>query len=207
MQRVPDAIQNRFTPMHLLSTLTALAVLLYLNGGDTEGAVIAVAGIALAGLFGVVIDAYQIDRRLLKLLFGILVCVGGLVGIQEGIWPVAAFLVGAWILLDIVYDYRHGIERRGSTGTNTTLHEMQDLSGTAQPVLNELREYSKTKDELHAAVDEDDEEIDDALGLLQRMGTVTKHGRTYSLNEERTGPAGVLRKIGRRIARPFSISA
>lgn len=181
------------------------------NGTDNESILFTLVRVALASVLVAVIDSYEIDRRIFKVLFGLIVLGTGVVSVQDGSWPAVAFLVGGgWLVLDTVYDYRHGIERREKTesrSASTTMHEMQEFSRIAQPIRAELREYAKTRDELHAALEEDNEEIDDALDRLSRMGTVTKRGGSYYVNEDRLGYSACLRKIGRRIARPFSISA
>ncbi len=207
MQRFPEAVRKRLTLGSFLSVLPALAVLWYLDGGDIGAVLIGGVGIVLAGALGVVIDSYDIDRRIFKLMFGLIILAAGVASVQDGTWPAIAFLVGGcWLVLDTVYDYRRGIERHGSTRTNMSLHEMRDFSETAQPILAELREYAKSNAELHAALDANNDEIDRVLDRLVRMGTVTKRGGAYHVNETRLGPSAFLRKIASRIARPFTIT-
>ncbi|KZN24438.1 hypothetical protein A4G99_08590 [Haladaptatus sp. R4] len=211
MQRFLQAVRKRLPLQRFLSIVPVLAVLLYLNGTDNESILFTLVGVALASVLVAVIDSYEIDRRIFKVLFSLIVLGTGVVSVQDGSWPAVAFLVGGgWLVLDTVYDYRHGIERREKTesrSVSTTMHEMQEFSRIAQPIRAELREYAKTRDELHAALEEDNEEIDDALDRLSRMGIVTKRGRTYSIDESWSGVSGLLRKVASGITRPFTISA
>lgn len=229
-----DALREQFSVRNVLTAVAILALFRLVL--DLSWLSIAV----YAATFGVILalEATEsvpgVDERYVLALLSALLLAGGGFAHWRG-EPVTAAVVGvlgAWLLLDTLYKFRHGIG--GGSSSDDAFDEFDDL-GAGETMLRmqlgslvaqELEEEPKTVAEIAAATDMTESRVRQALELHRDAGVVypvdgaggddaaTADGTAgdevrYALDESKVGPVAFVRDNGARLAkrllRPFRL--
>ena len=215
LQSRPIALLRRYSlVLELAGTATGLLMVWYFTDISAGGLGGAAVGITAATIWPHVRRRYGINRGWGKLPLGLGLIVlaafgfaytGGSDAIKAGL-----LLVGAWLVLDSVYDLRSGAGR-----TEPGAPDQMDRFGDAAIVGRALDDGPETVAELDERVDLSRTRIEDAVETLQRVDAVERKGERYARVESRSLTDALRNESGRarerlgglpeRVARPFRL--
>lgn len=190
----------------------AIAVVCYALGYD-ETALATLLGLLVGvPVVGAVFDAISVGSTSAGVAFGVFVAVAGTsVALDGGLrLPLGVVLVavGCWLILDTLYEYRHGEPTdSASAEDDLSMAEMQALGTHGRWVLEALREADRplTAGEIRTRTGLTEDELADVLEILEGNGTVEPMGTGYVIDESAMGLTGFVRSIGGRLLRPIRL--
>lgn len=194
----------------------AIAVVCYALGYD-ETALAALLGLLVGvPVVGAAFDAIGVGSTSAGVAFGVFVAVAGTsVALDGGLrLPLGVVLVavGCWLVLDTLYEYRHGeptdsASAEGKAEDDLSMAEMQALGTHGRWVLEALREADRplTAGEIRTRTGLTEDELADVLEILEGNGTVEPMGTGYVIDESAMGLTGFVRSIGGRLLRPIRL--
>lgn len=213
------ALREELRPKSLLLLVVAGAVLAAFT--DVSASYLAYVGALaiLASAFAATTEADVVDDRLARLLLGLVVVAAG------GVWlsgrtladesvlaPAVGVLIGVWIALDGLANYRADLGRDEDVPLDREpgAVEVMRLMRRAHDVFHALDDDEpRTVAEVAAEADADPGAVAEALDVFEAQGMVERRDGGYVANSDYRGrwrsTATNLRAVGRRIARPVAI--
>lgn len=195
-----------------LVLVAALGVFAFVFDVSREMLVGLVVAVAFSQAFYLLLETPSVDTRYVKSGMGGVILVGSAVmgydtatGGEGAAWfPILTTFVSVWILLDAVYDFRHGTHTRPELDDEEfSPSEMMLLTSQGNLLVEELKDGPRTASELAAACDLTESRTRDSLDLMERSDIVYQRSHQYVLDNSEVGPIALARNVFRRTARPF----
>ncbi len=149
------------------------------------------------------------------LVIGTVVAAGaGALAVLESSWALAIVAaVGLWLVLDSLYDRRHGIERSASTSAEDPLADSSFREGMAfvsdaQVIVETLRESptALTPAQIADRAALSSDAVERVLADLDSGSPIERASDDrYTVDESKMGASGLARDAVRRLCRPFSV--
>lgn len=202
-------------PLSDIGGAVAIVAVFYVLGYE-EIAIVPLLGVVLGPVVAQVFDAVGLESTSSGILFGAFVAVAGALTVLDGDFGrwlgVVLLAAGSWIVLDILYDYRHGeptdsasVEEKAED--DLSMAEIQALGTHGRWVLGTLRKADRplTAGELRTRTGLTEDELANVLAILKGNGTVELMGNGYVVNEAEMGSTGFVRSVGDRLLRPIRL--
>lgn len=195
--------------------LIAVAGLLYFAVGVDGTAVGALLGFVIGRpLVAELLAGFDVGPTASRVAFsGIVALAGGAVLVAAGSSVpvgVGVIAIGCWLLLDSLYEHRHGDLTRDE-GADLSEEEAYATLGYSQWVVEALREADRllSTAELRERAGLTRDELDEVLAMAQESGVVERAGNGYVVNESELGGIaavrGAIRSVGSRLVRPLRL--